>query len=73
MLYNFIQIYNPDEIIEPAALLRRQPHRSNEDFSCHKISDQEKAVANERQDIIAKNMWRQYQECLAAGGAWETS
>lgn len=73
VLHNFIRIYNPDEIIEPAALSRRQPRRSNEDFSRHEISDQEKAVANERRDMIAKDMWRQYQEYLAAGGARETS
>jgi hypothetical protein len=63
-LHNFIRIYNPEETENLEGLSARAPRRNAEDFSYQGISAQEKERANTKRDIIAKEMWKQYQEYL---------
>jgi hypothetical protein len=63
-LHNFIRVYNPDEDMGVEELSARAPRRSQEDFSHQGVSAQEKARANTKRDVIAKEMWAQYQEHL---------
>jgi hypothetical protein len=63
-LHNFIRVYNPEEIGNLDGLSSRTPRRNAEDFSYQGISAQEKRRANTKRDVIAKEMWRQYQEHL---------
>ena len=63
-LHNFIRIYNPEEIEDLEGLSARTPRRNAEDFSYQGISAQKKQRANIKRDVIAKKMWRQYQEHL---------
>ena len=60
-LHNFICVYNPEENIGLEELSAQAPRRSPEDFSHQGISVQEKARANTKRDVIAQEMWRQYQ------------
>ena len=63
-LHNFIYIYNLEEIQELKELSAYAPGWNTKDFSYQGILAQEKARANTKRDIIAKEMWRQYQEHL---------
>jgi len=63
-LHNFIRVYNPDEDMGVEEHSARAPRRSQEDFSHQGVSAQEKARANTKRDVIAKEMWAQYQEHL---------
>src|SRR6202040_287029 len=60
-LHNFICVYNLEENIGLEELSTQAPRRSPEDFSHQGISVQEKARANTKKDVIAQEMWRQYQ------------
>lgn len=70
---NVIHAYDPEEVIEPEQLIREQPRCTDEDFSRQDVLNQEKARAKNGQDVIAKEMWAQYQEYLGTGGEAETS
>ena len=59
-LHNFIYVYNSEEIQELKELSAYAPRQNAKDFSYQGISAQEKARANTKRDIIAKDMWRQY-------------
>lgn len=63
-LHNFICVYNPEKIENLDGLSIRAPRRNAEDFNYQGISAQEKERANTKRDVIAKEMWRQYQEHL---------
>ena len=63
-LHNFIQVYNPDEDMGVEELSAWASRLSQEDFSHQGVSTQEKARANTKRDVIAKEMWVQYQEYL---------
>jgi len=63
-LHNFIQVYNPDEDMGVEELSAHTPRRSQEDLSHQGVSAQEKARANTKRDVIAKEMWARYQEHL---------
>ena len=63
-LHNFICVYNPEENMGLEELSAWAPRRGQEDYSHQGVSAQEKARANTKRDVIAKEMWRQYQEHL---------
>jgi len=63
-LHNFICVYNPEENMGLEELSAWALRRSPEDYSHQGVSAQEKARANTKRDVIAKEMWRQYQEYL---------
>ena len=63
-LHNFICVYNPEEKMGLEELSARAPRRGQEDYSHQGVSAQEKARVNTKRDVIAKEMWRQYQEHL---------
>ena len=62
VLHNFICVYDPEEEERLEELSVQVPRRNPEDFSRRGVSAQEKARANTKRDVIAKEMWRQYQE-----------
>jgi len=63
-LHNFICVYNPEDNMGLEELSAWVPRQSPEDYSHQGVSAQEKARANTKRDVIAKEMWRQYQEYL---------
>ena len=62
VLHNFICVYDPEEEVGLEELSIQVPRRNQEDFNRRGVSAQEKARANTKWDVIAKEMWRQYQE-----------
>lgn len=64
VLHNFICVYNPEETRNLEGLSAHTPRQNAEDFSYQGVSAQEKQRANTKRNVIAKKMWRQYQEHL---------
>ena len=62
VLHNFICMYDPGEKVGLEELSTQVPRRNPEDYNRGGVSAREKARANTKQDVIAKEMWRQYQE-----------
>lgn len=62
VLHNFICVYDPEENVGLEELSTQVARRNPEDFARRGVSAQEKARANNKRDVIAKEMWRQYQE-----------
>ena len=64
-LHNFIGSYDPDDAAsyDISELDRDSPFPQAEELG-HNLSQQESRRANSRRDMIAKEMWEQYQEYL---------